>query len=146
MSKLVIDATQNQLTYRIIGAAMTVHNQLGPGLKEEVYEKALEVELNRLGIVNQRGFPVHVDYENQSVGLFYLDLWVEGQVVVEVKALSHQLTNDELAQVINYLKAVDAPVGLLFNFGRRRLEYRRVFPPKNTGPVQRVGRDNILKK
>jgi GxxExxY protein len=146
MSNLVIDATQNQLTYRIIGAAMTVHNQLGPGLKEEVYEKAMQVELNRLGIVVEYEFPVSVEYENQVVGLFYLDLWVEGQVVVEIKALSHQLTNDELAQVINYLVAVKAPVGLLFNFGRRRLEYRRVFPPKASGPIQRIGRDNILKK
>jgi GxxExxY protein len=146
MSKLVIDATQNQLTYRIIGAAMTVHNQLGAGLKEEVYEKAMEVELNRLGIAVQRQYSVSVAYENQVVGLFYLDLWVEGQVVVEVKALSHQLTNDEIAQVINYLKTTFAPVGLLFNFGRRRLEYRRVFPPKSPGPVQRTGRDNILKK
>ena len=125
---------------------MTVHNQLGPGLKEEVYEKATEVELNRLGMAVQRQFPVRVEYENQEVGLFYLDLWVGGQVVVEIKALSHQLTKDEIAQVINYLKAANAPVGLLFNFGRRRLEYRRVFPPKSPGPIQRTGRDNILKK
>jgi hypothetical protein len=65
--------------------------------------------------------------------------------VIEIKALSHQLTNDELAQVINYLKATNAPVGLLFNFGRRKLEYRRVFPGKSTGPVQRTGRDEVLK-
>ncbi len=62
------------------------------------------------------------------MGIFYLDLWVDNQVVVEVKALSHQLTNDEFAQVLNYLKVMGAEVGLLFNFGRRRLEYRRIFP------------------
>jgi len=78
--------------------------------------------------------------------MFYLDLLVEDQVVVEIKAFSHPLTNDELAQIINYLKATGKEVGLLFNFGRRKLEYRRVFPPKSTGPVQRVGRDNTLKK
>jgi GxxExxY protein len=73
-------------------------------------------------------------------------LFVEDQVVVEVKAFSHQLTNDERAQVINYLKATGAPVGLLFNFGRRKLEYKRIFPGKaSNGPVQRLGRDNVLK-
>ena len=68
---------------------------------------------------------------------------MEKQVVVEIKAFSHQLTNDELAQVINYLKATGAPVGLLFNFGRRKLDYRRVFPAKDMKPVQRFGRDDI---
>jgi GxxExxY protein len=145
LNKLVTDATENQLTYKIIGAAMTVHNTLGPGLKEEAYEKALEVELNRSGIAMARQFPTSVEYGGEQVALFYLDLLVEDQVVVEVKAFSHQLTNDELAQVINYLKATGAPVGLLFNFGRRRLEYRRVVPAKSTSPVQRTGRDDVLK-
>jgi GxxExxY protein len=145
MTQLVLDATGNQLTYQIIGAAMAVHNQLGPGLKEEVYERALEVELNQREISVQRQHPVTVEYEEQVVGIFYLDLWVADQLVVEVKALSHQLTNDEIAQVLNYLKATGAPVGLLFNFGRRRLEYRRIFPAKSNTPIQRVGRDNIIK-
>jgi GxxExxY protein len=145
MSKLVTDATGNKLTYQIIGAAMAVHNKLGSGLKEEVYEKALEVELNQQDISVIRQYPVSVEYGGEQVALFYLDLYVEDQVVVEIKALNHQLTNDELAQVINYLKAANAPVGLLFNFGRRKLEYRRVFPAKTAGPVQRTGRDNVIK-
>ena len=143
--KLVVDSTGNQLTYQIIGAAMAVHNTLGPGLKEEVYEKALEVELNRHDLVVHRQHPVSVEYGGEQVALFYIDLFVADQVVIEVKAFSHQLTNDELAQVINYLKAASAPVGLLLNFGRRRLEYRRVFPAKSSTPPQRTGRDNILK-
>jgi len=147
MSPLVLDATGNDLTYRIIGAAMAVHNQVGPGFKEEVYEKALEVELNRLNVAVQRQVPVPVEYQGEQVALFYLDLYIDDQVVVEVKALSHPLTNDELAQVINYLKATRAPVGLLFNFGRRKLEYKRVFPGKaGETPVNRTGRDNALKK
>jgi len=145
MSKLIIDTTGNQLTYNIIGAAMDVHNVLGPGLKEEVYEKALEVELNQRDIVVQRQYPVPVEYEGEQIALFYLDLFVEDQVVVEVKALGHQLTNDELAQVINYLTATGAQVGLLFNFGRRKLEYKRVFPSRSPGSVQRTGRDTIIR-
>lgn len=147
MPSLVVDVTENNLTYRIIGAAMAVHNQIGPGFKEEVYEKSLEVELVHRGMVAIRQYPVHVEYEGEVVAQFFLDLFVEDQVVVEVKALSHLLTNDERAQVINYLKATGTPVGLLFNFGRRALEYKRIFPSQPTGaPVQRAGRDTILKK
>ena len=146
MSQLVEDSTGNRLTYRIIGAAMDVHNQLGPGFKEEVYENALWVELNQRGISTERQYSVNVEHGGEVVGVFYLDLLADDQVVIEVKALSHQLTNDEVAQVINYLKAADKPVGLLFNFGRRRLEYKRIFPPKSPGKVQRVGRDSMKGK
>ena len=142
---LATDTTGNDLTYRIIGAAMAVHNEIGYGFKEEVYEKALQVKLNQEGVGAERQYPVSVRFEGEQVAIFYLDLFAEGQVVIEVKAFSHQLTNDELAQMINYLKAAGAPVGLLFNFGRRKLEYRRVFPGKDMKPVQRLGRDNVIK-
>jgi len=89
MSPLVKDATGNDLTYRIIGAAMAVHNKLGPGYKEEVYEKALATEVADSGIEAQSQYPVEVYYSDAIAGLFYLDLYVENQVVVEVKALSH---------------------------------------------------------
>jgi GxxExxY protein len=145
MPELFEDSTGNDLTYRIIGAAMAVHNSLGYGFKEEIYERALLAELLQREIAAEAQFPVHVFYQEEMVGIFYLDLFVEGQVVVEIKAFSHQLTNDELAQVINYLKAANSPVGLLFNFGRRRLEYRRVFPGKDASPVRRVGRDDVLR-
>lgn len=142
MPELVTDATNNQLTYQVIGAAMAVHNQLGPGFKEEVYEKALWVELNHRGIAAERQVQISVEHCGENVGVFYLDILAENTVVIEVKAFSHQLTNDELAQVINYLIASGLPVGLLFNFGRRALQYRRVFPPKSPGNIQRIGRDN----
>ncbi len=70
MSPLVVDATGNDLTYRVIGAAMTVHNQLGSDFKEEVNERALEVELNRLGIPVQRQYPVPVEYQGEQVVWF----------------------------------------------------------------------------
>jgi GxxExxY protein len=147
MPSLTQDSTGNDLTYRIIGAAMAVHNALGAGYKEEVYERALHAELNARGIASQIQFPVDVWHAGEQVALFYLDLFVEGTVVVELKAFSHQLTNDEIAQVINYLKATGVPVGLLFNFGRRRLEYRRIYPPKSIHqPLQRLGRDDVRPK
>ena len=147
MSGVVQDATDNGLTYRIIGAAMQVHNRLGPGYKEEVYERALAAELTSGDVLVETQFRVDVWDNGALVAVFYLDLFVARTVVVEVKAFSHQLTNDELAQVINYLKATDAPVGLLLNFGRRSLEKRRVFPGKaQNQPPQRLGRDNVMRK
>jgi GxxExxY protein len=145
MPHLVTDATGNDLTYRLIGAAMAVHNRLGYGYKEEVYERALAAQLGHDGIAAASQFPLHIMDNGVEVALFYLDLFVENTVVVEVKAFSRQLTGDETAQVINYLKATGAPVGLLFNFGRRRLEYRRVFPGASgsSGLPERLGRDNV---
>lgn len=140
---LVTDATGNDLTYKIIGMAMAVHNEIGYGFKEEVYENAMEVKFNHAGIAPNRQYEVHVGYEGERVATFYLDFFPDQKVIVEVKAFSHQLTNDELAQVINYLKATGAEVALLFNFGRRRLEYRRLFPAKDMKPIQRTGRDDI---
>lgn len=145
MSKLVVDATGNDLTYRINGAAMVVHNKIGPGFKEEIYERALKNELINLGIEVEDQHPVPVEVDGEQVGIFYLDLLVEGQVVVEIKAFAHLLTNDEIAQMLNYLKATELQVGLLFNFGRRKLEHRRVFPSKDIKSVQRVGRDDVMK-
>ncbi len=76
----------------------------------------------------------------------FLDLFVCGEVVVEIKAFSQQLGGDEIAQVLNYINAAHAPVGLLFNFGRRKLEWRRVLPPEAPRPVERLGRDNVKRK
>ena len=146
MGNLVQDATDNTLTYRIIGAAMAVHNQLGPGYREAVYERALAVELQLREMVAEAQFPVEVQHHEVPVGLFFVDLFVERTVVVEVKAFAHQLGDDELAQVINYLQATGAPVGLLLNFGRRRLDYRRVFPSKQPeATVRRQDRENVPK-
>ncbi len=142
---LAVDETGNDLTYKIIGATMEVHNEIGFGYKK-IYERALEVKLNKLQIAVEPQVQINVDFESEIVAAFYLDLFAEKTVVIEVKTFSHQLTNDELAQVINYLKATGAPVGLLFNFGRRKLGYRRVFPAKDMKTIQRTGRDNAIKK
>jgi GxxExxY protein len=117
----------------------------GPGYKEEVYERALAAELREREIPCETQYRVDVQYEGAIVAVFFLDLFVERTVVVEVKAFAHQLTDDERAQVINYLKATQAPIGLLLNFGRRKLEYRRIFPGSagESGLPERLGRDNV---
>ena len=144
---LVVDSTGNDLTYKLIGLAMEVHNELGHGFKEEVYEKALEVKLNHAGIEPNRQYEVFVDFEGERVATFYLDLFPNQQVVVEIKAFSHQLTNDELAQVINYLKATGAPVRSIIQLWAQKIRISETsFPGKDLKPVQRIGRDNVIKK
>jgi len=118
------------VTYRITGAAMRVHNQLGPGLRESVYQRALSSSMLEEGLSFEEEKAVTIFIDEEEVGLLYLDHLVEGTVVVEEKVLSHLLTNDELAQVITYLAATGARVGLLLNFGRRKLEYKRILPPR----------------
>ena len=124
------DVPHSELTYRIIGAAMRVHNRLGPGLKEKHYQHALTAELRSDGMEVDEEFNMDIYDDKVWLGKIYIDDWVEKKVVVEIKALSHLLTNLEVSQVICYLAATQAPVGLLINFGGKRLEHRRILPPR----------------
>ncbi len=121
----------DDLTFRVIGVTMRVHNALGPGLKESAYQKALSLEMEKAGLSFRPEHSVEIHFDMTTVGLLYLDHLVEDEIVVEEKAFSHLLTNEEIAQVITYLCATGKKVGLLINFGRSRLEYKRIFPPKN---------------
>lgn len=118
------------ITYRVIGCAMRVHNRLGPGLREGIYQRALSEELKAQGLTFEEEKTIEIFLDGVSVGLLYLDHLVEDSVVVEVKALSHHLTQDEVGQVITYLAATGLKVGLLFNFAGRSLEYKRILPPR----------------
>lgn len=118
------------LTYQIIGAGMKVHGRLGPGLKEELYQRALAVELRGLNLIAAEEYCIEIHDNNEWIGRLYLDLLVEDCVIVETKAFSHLLTDEEVAQVICYLAATGYKVALLFNFGRKRLQYKRILPPR----------------
>ena len=119
------------LTYKVIGAAMKAHYALEPGLKEAAYQKALSLEMEKAGLSFEAEKAVTISLDGTEVGLLYLDHLVAGELVVEEKAFSHLLTQEEIAQVITHLCATGMKVGLLLNFGRRRLENKRIFPPKN---------------
>ncbi len=111
----------NQITERIIGAAITVHRELGPGLLESSYEACLEYELLAGGLAVQRQCPVPLVYRGLRLDCGYrLDLLVEGQVVVEIKA-AEKVEPIHTAQVLTYLKLSGTQVGLLINFNVRRL-------------------------
>jgi GxxExxY protein len=109
---------------------MRVHNELGPGLKETMYHRALSTAMRDAGLTFEHEKQLEVDLDGERAGLLYMDHFVEECVVVETKVLAHLLTNEEVAQVITYLAVSGAPVGLLLNFGRPRLQYKRILPPK----------------
>ena len=113
-----------ELTSGIIGAGFAVHNALGCGLLEKVYENALAWELERTGmrVQTQREYPVI--YRDKTVGTYCADLVVEDKVIVETKA-AERLDDVHRAQVMAYLKVSGLRVGLLMNFGRPRLEFER---------------------
>jgi len=114
-----------ELTEQILGAAFKVHNALGCGFLEKVYENALFVELRRMNLTaeQQRLYKVH--YEGAVVGEYVADLVVEGRVIVECKALG-SLDGSHESQLLNYLKATGIRVGLLLNFGRPKLQFKRL--------------------
>ena len=113
------------ITKAIIGSSFTVINNLGHGILEKVYENALAHELRLNGLHVEQQVAVRVYYKNKRIGKYIMDLLVEDQILVEVKAVSI-LTQIHVAQVINYLKATDYTIGLLINFGNPRLEFRRL--------------------
>ena len=114
------------LTEKIIGAAYDVHNILGRGFLEKVYENALAFELRERGFGVETQAPIEVRYRGEVVGQFVADMIVDGKVVVEIKA-GASLDGAHEAQLINYLKATGISVGLLVNFSAEVEVKRRVF-------------------
>ena len=113
-----------EITKTVIGCAFEVVNELGAGFLESVYEKALLLALRQKGLPAITQHPVKVMFRNECVGNFFADLFVEGKVIVELKAVK-AITPEHQAQIINYLNATGIEVGLLINFGTPKLEYKR---------------------
>ena len=109
-----------RLSYRIIGAAIEAHRILGPGLLEEVYEAALAVELEELGILFERQKPIRVNYKGQDIGQLRADLIVENRAIIEVKSVK-SLAPIHQAQLMTYLKISKLKAGLLINFNEKVL-------------------------
>ncbi len=113
------------LTDRIIGAAIEVHKELGPGFLEAIYENAFAVELRAQDIPFDRQLAVPVFYRGVEVGLHRLDLFVFNKIVVELKAIT-RIQDDHYVVVRSYLRAVNREHGLLLNFAKPTLEIKRV--------------------
>jgi GxxExxY protein len=106
----------NNLTHAIIGCAFKVHNVLGPGFLEKIYENALKIELGKLNIDARQQQELQVWYEEHAVGTYFPDLWIDGQLIVEVKAVQNLVKEHEM-QLVHYLAATGIDNGLLVNFG-----------------------------
>ena len=123
-----------ELTEKIIGCAFNVHSTLGKGFLEKVYENAMAVELKKHGLNVQQQSPIKVRYDGWIVGEYYADLFVENQVICELKSVENLLKSHEV-QLVNYLVATGVDIGLLFNFADRvtvRRKFREYKNPVNT--------------
>lgn len=120
-----MELEHEDLTGQIIGAAIEVHRRLGPGFLESIYENALVVELKKSRLIVSQQLEVPIFYDEVEVGKHRIDLFVEGTIVVELKAIKN-LEDVHFAIVKSYLRAIGQQHGLLLNFAKVRLEVKRV--------------------
>lgn len=120
---------ESELTGKIIGCAMEVHKFLGNGFQEVVYQRSLAIEMKRQGLAFSREHEMEIFYKGEQVGLRRVDFFVEGKIMVELKAVV-ELEDVHLAQAINYLEAYGMKIGLLINFGNTSLQFKRVMKPR----------------
>ena len=119
------DYKYKEITESIIGASMKVHSALGNGFQEVIYQRALQIEMEDLGIKFRREFEMPIYYKEKEIGLRRVDFFVEDKIMVELKAII-QLENVHLAQAKNYLEAYNVQVGLLINSGSIILQFKRL--------------------
>lgn len=115
----------SDITKKIIGCAMKVHSSLGNGFQEVIYQRALAIEMNKNGLSFEREMEMGIYYDNEHIGTRRVDFFVEGKVMVELKALVN-LEKVHLTQALNYLEAYKIDVGLLINFGAPSLQFKRL--------------------
>ena len=119
------ECLEKELVYRVNGCAMAVLNELGHGLREKTYERALCVELKHAGIAFEQQHVHPVFYRGEHIDDYIPDLEVEGHLIVEAKTVE-SITDEHIGQVLNYLRITGLEVGLILNFKHARLESRRV--------------------
>jgi len=115
-----------ELTHTIIGCAMKVHSTLGNGFQEVIYQRALQIEMEKQGLSFAREMEMDILYDGHQIGTRRVDFFVEDKIMVELKALI-RLEDVHLAQAMNYCQAYNLPIGLLINFGSKSLEFKRVY-------------------
>ncbi len=121
-----MELLHKDMTNAVIKAFYKVYNQLGYGFLEKVYENAMMIELNNMGLHCQKQRPIKVYYLGEEIGDYFADIVVEDIIILELKA-AESLCEEHEYQLINYLKATDIEVGLLFNFGKKPEFKRKIF-------------------
>ena len=130
MEKNIHNLKYSDITEKIIGAAMKVHSAIGLGFPEKIYQRSLLIELRSMNLKCESEIEKDIFYYNYKVGSRRLDLFVEDKVLVELKAVS-EIDNYVVNQIINYLKVFKLEVGLLFNFGKESLQFKRFVNSQN---------------
>ena len=125
------------LTYKVIGLAMQTHNELKAGHAEKFYQRRLAELCQEAGLAVEAEKRVEVWVGERQLGYLLLDLWIEECLVVECKSFFHPLTKEDVGQVLTYLVSTGGSVGLLFNFGRNSLDYKRILSPKDVQEWQK---------
>jgi GxxExxY protein len=118
-----------EITEKVIGCSMKVHTTLGNGFQEVIYQRALAIELSYAQIYFQREKEIEIHYRGEHIGTRRVDFFVQKTIMVELKAVI-QLEDVHLAQAMNYLEAYKLPIGLLINFGAKKLQFKRVYNNK----------------
>jgi GxxExxY protein len=119
----------SDITAKILRACMNVHSALGNGFQEVIYQRALAIEFEAMGLSFEREFSIKIYYREKHIGERRVDFLIDGKISVELKALI-KLENIQLAQAMNYLEAYNLEVGMLINFGSNSLEWKRLFNKK----------------
>ncbi len=127
--------TIDEITYKVNGCAMKVHNTLGNGFQEVIYQRCLAVELKKAGLSYKREIEQIIFYDGIAIGKRRADFVIEGVIVVEIKAVIN-LENVHLAQAKNYVVAYDFPIGLLINFGSTSLQFKKIYNKKYNQDLQ----------
>lgn len=119
-----------EITHKIIGCAYKVFNQLGFGFLESIYQKAMAIELSKIDLYYETEKPLKVFYDNQIVGDFYIDLFIENELIVELKSVKN-ISEAHEVQLVNYLNGLRKEIGLLINFGPTGVEVKRKYRQNN---------------
>jgi GxxExxY protein len=114
-----------ELSYIIMGNLFEVHNKLGTKYQEKHYQRAIEIKLKELNIPYKREAKVNIEFGKEKLGEFYIDFIIDNKIILEIKKI-WKITQDDIKQVLRYLKATKLRLAIIANFRHKRLEYRRV--------------------